>query len=165
MNESLWKLWVITTVEAEEAVVELLGDTFQRQPSVYTDQETRKSPVTLYLEKKPVLNSQQRQRLRSGFERIKQCGLALGSCRVALNRLRPENWAESWKRHFKPFEVGSKLLVKPSWSRRRPKLGQAVVVLDPGLSFGTGLHATTRFCLDEVLRLRNPAVPQTFLDV
>jgi len=165
MNETLWKLSVITTVEAEAAVAELLADIFQRQPSVYTDQETRKSTVTLYFGQKPALTNRQRLRLRSGFERIKRCGLAVGSGRLSLKRLRPENWAESWKRHFKPFEVGGKLLVKPSWSRRHPKLGQATVVLDPGLSFGTGQHATTKFCLDEVVRLRNPQVHQAFLDV
>ena len=42
------------------------------------------------------------------------------------------------------------LLVRPSWSKRRPRKNQAVVVLDPGLSFGTGQHPTTSFCLHQI---------------
>jgi len=165
MNQNLWKLSVTTSAEAEEAVVALLAETFQRQPSVYTDQETKRSSVTIYFEQKPLLSNEVRRRLGSGLAHIKRCGLAVGSGRLSLKRLRPENWAESWKRHFKPIEVGGKLLVKPSWSRRAAKSGQTIVVLDPGLSFGTGQHATTRFCLGELVRLRDPRASQAFLDV
>ena len=73
---------------------------------------------------------------------------------MRLNKVPPEDWAESWKRHFKPIEIGGDLLILPSWSKRKPKTGQAVVVLDPGLSFGTGQHATTSFCLNEIVKLR-----------
>ena len=165
MNETLWKLSVTTSAEAEEAIVALLAEIFQRQPSVYTDQETKRSSVTIYFEQKPVLSNDVRRRLGSGLAYIKRCGLAVGSGRLSLKRLRPENWAESWKRHFKPIEVGSRLLVKPSWSRRPAKYGQKMVILDPGLSFGTGQHATTRFCLGELVRLQDPRASQAFLDV
>src|SRR5439155_618396 len=57
------------------------------------------------------------------------------------------------------------LLIKPSWSRRRARRGQAVVILDPGLSFGTGQHPTTVFCLRELARLRKPGERQAFLDI
>jgi ribosomal protein L11 methyltransferase len=57
-------------------------------------------------------------------------------------------------------------LVKPTWSRRAPKKTQALVVLDPGLSFGTGQHATTRFCLEQLVALRDPEnASQSMLDV
>jgi ribosomal protein L11 methyltransferase len=76
-----------------------------------------------------------------------------------------ENWAESWKRHFKPIEIGARLLIKPGWSRRKPKANQAAVVLDPGLSFGTGQHATTRFCLEQIVAFRRHQRKQSMLDV
>src|SRR5882762_5110446 len=163
--KTLWKLSVTTTDEAEEAVVVLLAETFGTQPSAYADRETRKATVTLYFEQKPVLSKEQRARLSSGLQKIEQCGLDIGRGQVALARVRREDWAESWKRHFKPIEIGATLLVKPSWSRRRAKSGQATVVLDPGLSFGTGQHATTRFCLRQLTRFRNRRVSQAFLDV
>jgi len=61
--------------------------------------------------------------------------------------------------------VGSTLLLKPSWSRRRPRPGQAVVILDPGLSFGTGQHPTTAFCLHELVAQRPRAQPRSCLDI
>ncbi len=94
--------------------------------------------------------------------------------------MKREDWAESWKRHFKPIEIRVKarpsaarqsasqppsLLVKPSWSRRRAAKNQAVVILDPGLSFGTGQHPTTAFCLHEIARCRQPGTAQSFLDI
>ena len=162
--DALLKLSVMTTEEAEEAVVELLARIFQVQPSVYCDWERGNTVVTVHLEKKRQLSGRERDELRLGLAKIRQSGLGLGSGRVSLKRLRPENWAESWKGHFKPLEVGGKLLVKPSWSRRRAKAGQATVVLDPGLSFGTGQHATTKFCLTELARHHEPRVAQSFLD-
>jgi ribosomal protein L11 methyltransferase len=63
------------------------------------------------------------------------------------------------------LEIGARLLIKPTWSRRRRKLAQAVVLLDPGMSFGTGHHPTTSFCLRELVRFRKPAQKQSFLDV
>jgi ribosomal protein L11 methyltransferase len=76
-----------------------------------------------------------------------------------------EDWAESWKRHFKPLAIGDVLLIKPSWSRRRPRPGQAVVVLDPGLSFGTGQHPTTAFCLAQLAAGHESGRKLSFLDV
>jgi ribosomal protein L11 methyltransferase len=54
--------------------------------------------------------------------------------------------------------------VKPSWSRRKPARGQKVIVIDPGLSFGTGQHPTTRFCLEQIAT-RNREARQSLLDV
>jgi ribosomal protein L11 methyltransferase len=69
-----------------------------------------------------------------------------------MARVRHEDWAEPWKLHFKPVEIGDALLIKPSWSKRKPRKGQAVIVLDPGLSFGTGHHPTTAFCLGAIVK-------------
>ena len=84
---------------------------------------------------------------------------------VSLGRVPQKDWAEAWKRHFHPLEIGSRLLIRPSWSRRRPKKVQAVVVLDPGLSFGTGQHPTTAFCLEQLVARRRPGQAQSLLDV
>jgi len=144
---------VTTTPEAEEAVAELVWEIFGTPPSIYSDVETRTCTVSEYLEQKPAW-VEERSRLIAGLERIRRYGLDLGRGELSLRRVRRQDWAESWKRHFEPIEIGRALLVKPSWSRRRVKAGQVVVVLDPGLSFGTGQHATTRFCLRELARLR-----------
>jgi ribosomal protein L11 methyltransferase len=152
---------VDTSAEAEEAVTMLMESTFSQTPSVYTDVETGKITATVFVRKRPDAAAQ----LRDGFKRLRSCGLEPGSGRVSVQRVRKQDWAESWKRHFKPFTVAGKLLVKPSWSRRKPARGQSVIVIDPGLSFGTGQHPTTRFCLEQMAAARSPALRQSFLDV
>jgi ribosomal protein L11 methyltransferase len=56
-------------------------------------------------------------------------------------------------------------LIQPSWSKRRARKGQAVIVLDPGLSFGTGQHPTTGFCLEQLVARRKEDTTQSFLDM
>jgi ribosomal protein L11 methyltransferase len=72
------------------------------------------------------------------------CGLVL---RPRRRRLPARDWRESWKRFFRATRVSPRLVVCPPWEDRRPEGGERVVVIEPGMSFGTGLHATTRSCL------------------
>ena len=146
----LWKVSVATTLEAEDAISDLLGTIFHSPVSSYFDFEKKTIRVTVFLPH-GVPHVTLRE-LRGRLNRIKDCGLSIGPGKVTVSRVRREDWAESWKRHFKPIEIGRKLLVKPSWSKKRPRNGQAVVILDPGLSFGTGQHPTTAFCMQEIVR-------------
>jgi ribosomal protein L11 methyltransferase len=179
----LWKVSISTTIEAEEAVTELLHNVFELPVSSYTEVETGEVTVATYLareRRRPAGESRENAAgapvlpgLRAGLKRIEDCGLNIGSGKISLEKVRREDWAESWKRHFKPIEIGPALLIKPSWSRRPPKKSQAVIVLDPGLSFGTGQHPTTSFCLQQLVsqhpRLKKPsATPSSsfaFLDI
>jgi ribosomal protein L11 methyltransferase len=146
----LWKISIATTLEAEDAVAEMLERSFHCVTSSYFDFEKQTSRVTAFITHK--IPAEDREMLRQGLDSIKKCGLKIGPGKVSIGRVRREDWAESWKRHFKPIEIGDKLLVKPDWSKKRPKMGQVVVVLNPGLSFGTGQHPTTLFCLEEIVR-------------
>jgi ribosomal protein L11 methyltransferase len=58
-----------------------------------------------------------------------------------------DDWAEAWKQHFHVQHLGRRLVIKPSWLRYRRDGDQVVIDLDPGMAFGTGLHPTTRLCL------------------
>lgn len=58
-----------------------------------------------------------------------------------------EDWADSWKSHFRPMTVGRRLLVTPSWETAADAGGRQVIIIDPGMAFGTGGHETTRLCL------------------
>jgi ribosomal protein L11 methyltransferase len=58
------------------------------------------------------------------------------------------DWAEAWKAHFHVIRLGRRLVIKPSWLRHRREGDEVVIDLDPGMAFGTGLHPTTRLCLE-----------------
>lgn len=60
-----------------------------------------------------------------------------------------EDWANNWKQYFKPFPVGEKLYIKPSWEEVTTEAaGRTILEIDPASSFGTGQHHTTRLCLE-----------------
>ena len=179
-RDSLWKISVNTSPEAEEAVTQLLHEIFGQPATVYVDAQSHATVVSVYLPAKAPPGTRKsaaneveddghdserfKDQIRQALQRMKTCGLAIGPGAISVEKIRREDWAESWKRHFKPIEIRSALLLKPSWSQRRPKNNQAVVVLDPGLSFGTGQHPTTRFCLEQLVAFRRKVRAQSFLD-
>lgn len=84
------------------------------------------------------------------------------------------DWAEAWKRHFPVLRVGRRVVIRPTWRRHRRLPGDVVIALDPGMAFGTGLHPTTRLCLEGIERWADagllpgrdaPARPARVLDV
>jgi ribosomal protein L11 methyltransferase len=56
-----------------------------------------------------------------------------------------QDWNESWKKGFKPLDVGKQFTILPPWEEKRE--GRINLVIDPGMAFGTGHHETTRSCL------------------
>ncbi|MBL7017110.1 MAG: 50S ribosomal protein L11 methyltransferase [Kiritimatiellales bacterium] len=74
-----------------------------------------------------------------------------------------EEWAESWKKHFKPMDIGDNLRVCPPWLSGESD--RMELVINPGLSFGTGNHFTTRFCLEQLDRLVPKSGAKTMLDI
>ncbi len=73
--------------------------------------------------------------------------LDLGTLRVEVSVAADDDWAEGWKRYYKPFRIGSHLIVKPTWEPYQPLEGDVIVELDPGMAFGTGTHETTNMCM------------------
>lgn len=162
---TLWQVSVATSREAEDAVVDLLGNIFHAPVASHLNAEDQVSRASVFGTKDGIFQRGIRKIIAAGLKRIADCGLSIDPGTIQLSKVRREDWAESWKRHFHPLEIGRRLLVRPSWSRRKGRKGQAMLTLDPGLSFGTGQHPTTAFCLHETVRLRRPAATQSFLDV
>ena len=62
---------------------------------------------------------------------------------IAVDTVTDRDWAENWKAHFPPLAIGQRLFVHPPWIDSIPA-GRVPIVLDPGMAFGTGHHASTR---------------------
>jgi ribosomal protein L11 methyltransferase len=162
-RKPLWRISVATTREAEDAVMEMLGAVLQLPVSSYFNVEKAVSTVSAFSDAR--FRPEIREALAGGLKKIENCGLKIGTGGISIAKIQREDWAESWKRHFKPINIGNSLLIKPSWSRKRPRVNQKMVVLDPGLSFGTGQHPTTAFCLREIVRYRQLRTRNSFLDI
>jgi ribosomal protein L11 methyltransferase len=162
----LWRISVVTSLEAEDAAGEMLASILGGAATSYYALDQQASLVSIFIEQGSFSPTGVRREISAGLKRIAACGLEIGVGKIEIARVKREDWAESWKRHFHPIEIGKTLLVKPSWSKKRPAKNQAVVILDPGLSFGTGQHPTTSFCLNEITRIRqNGTQPPSFLDI
>lgn len=100
------------------------------------------------------------------FDALKRAGEALGCALLpATSIVKAENWAESWKRFFKTVKVSPHLTVRPPWESYEPGEGEKVIVLDPGMSFGTGKHATTQACMGFLDELAEEDPQRDVLDV
>ena len=64
-----------------------------------------------------------------------------------IERLEPEEWTDAWKRFFHTARVSDRIVIHPVWEPIDAAPGDIVIDIDPGMSFGTGLHPTTRSCL------------------
>ncbi len=159
------KLSVAVTGEAEEPVAALLERLTGQSPVSFRREGGQSVELSCYFPGKPPKATVLQPAFEQGIRELHGLGLQFSASPLTLASIPKEDWAESWKKHFPPLEIGSALLLKPSWVRQKPKPGQVVLVLDPGLSFGTGHHPTTEFCLRQVVKGRPRKTPRTLLDM
>lgn len=81
---------------------------------------------------------------------LKDYGIDIGEGSVSLGQVKEEDWANEWKKYYKPTKVGQKIVVKPTWEDYENQEGDLVIELDPGMAFGTGTHETTSMCIREL---------------
>lgn len=76
-----------------------------------------------------------------------------GRLEITTRMLNDEDWANNWKQYFKPFTVSDKIIIKPSWEEYNESTeGKLILEIDPGMSFGTGQHHTTRLCIEQIIK-------------
>ena len=128
----------------------------------YIDEEFQQelqnlSRIKLYLEVDGT-EEKQLQKLDKVLTALKSRskGKKLGTLEVSSTLLPETNWEESWKDSYPPQEVGEKLIVVPCWN---PEAGDRIpVILDPGLTFGTGAHPSTQMCMEFMEELVKPGM-------
>lgn len=81
------------------------------------------------------------------------CDIDFGRLAIEERLLNDEDWANNWKQYFKPFVISDKIIIKPSWEEYKESTeGKIVLEIDPGMSFGTGQHHTTRLCIEQMIK-------------
>ena len=103
------------------------------------------SRVTFYLERNDEAYGTVAA-VRMAMSQLKKAHPEYAPLLLTMEDVADEDWENNWKQFYKPMEIGSRLLVVPEWEEAAdPK--RVKLVLNPGLTFGTGSHATTRLCL------------------
>ncbi len=75
---------------------------------------------------------------------------SLGSLELSFVTMNEEDWSENWKQFFHPLKIGKRVLIRPEWEECENEDGRVVFTINPGMSFGTGSHATTQLCLEAI---------------
>ncbi|MEZ4516783.1 MAG: 50S ribosomal protein L11 methyltransferase [Chloroflexota bacterium] len=138
----------------ESVVIEQLGDESSLDPMAMLEAVT----VKIYIpedEDTPEL----RRRIQ---EIIYYMGRLYPLPEPQFKRLAEQDWANAWKAHYHPFRIGNHIWIRPSWiaPEEAPEVAtdDIVLVLDPGMAFGTGLHPTTQSCLIALEKLAQPGM-------
>jgi ribosomal protein L11 methyltransferase len=156
---------VETDNEAAEAVAELLNRFVQGGVAIETpvdcfEHELLAAPapsiviVRAYL---PLNDTAEavRQRIEQGLWHL---GQAYPVAEPIVRTIAEEDWAEAWKRQYHRLRVGRGIVIVPAWEAYTPGPGETIVHMEPGMAFGTGLHPTTRLCLQELEKHLKPGL-------
>jgi len=137
MKRAMARSWLETRIEVPSDEAETFGAQLidLGSPGLITEERGDRCELVAYFE-----HDEQIAAVRALVEAR---GIAAA---LRLVRIGEENWAQNWKEHFPRIEVGNRLCLCPPWEAPTP--GRVGVIIDPGMAFGTGHHATTRACLE-----------------
>ncbi len=163
--------WLKITIKAEPQLVESISDylvgVFDAGVETGARDELLYGTVNCYIQKANL-----RQHEVDGI--LEQVSAYLAELAEIFNVQTPllsstmieeEDWGKSWKEHFKPFAIVPGLVIAPTWEEYQPAAGEAVIVMDPGMAFGTGHHATTSLSVNFIRQTLAQDGGQRLLDV
>nr|WP_302597770.1 50S ribosomal protein L11 methyltransferase [uncultured Cellulosilyticum sp.] len=101
--------------------------------------------------------------IKNMLKRLKEESDDYGKLTMELGNVKEEDWANNWKQYFKPFTVGEKFVIKPTWESYDTETNRMILEIDPNSSFGTGQHYTTQLCIEQLEGIIKPG--QKVLDM
>ena len=84
---------------------------------------------------------------------------------IKLTEISEEDWAESWKKYYKPIKISEKIVIKPTWEEYQPKDKETIIKIDPGMAFGTGIHETTKMCIKALETILEGTIGNVVIDI
>ncbi|MFZ4825774.1 MAG: 50S ribosomal protein L11 methyltransferase [Phototrophicaceae bacterium] len=83
----------------------------------------------------------------SPLQQIAQELAQVGADLPKVRQVFEEDWADAWKKHYHTTRIGQRVIIRPVWESYELQANEIEIILDPGMAFGTGTHATTQLCL------------------
>lgn len=172
MDKNWIEITIVTSSEAVEAVQGILYTTDVKGVSVQDSEDVefkKKNPGDWDYFDESILNIQEGavvkayyngeenideiiSYIKDGLNNLKEYGIDKGLGLVTVSTVNEEDWANNWKKYYKPTRVGARVVIKPLWEKYDLKTHELLVELDPGMAFGTGTHETTRMCIQALER-------------
>lgn len=159
--------WIELSVEIPSELVETLSQMFYRyghggvaviEKVCFNPDEGEHPPPSRQVTLKTYLpldstSNERRNRIDLGVRLVAH---AYPATTLQEKIISEEDWESSWKKHFDVLSIGNKIVICPTWRNYEAKKSDVVIMLDPGMAFGTGHHPTTRICLEELEHLIKP---------
>lgn len=160
MNDMLYCIKLVDDSENLDLAAEMLA-ALELESSSFEDKENKRVCHTIYAAD-PETAAENLALVTNAVKEWTPLGVRISA--IEPFELKKEDWAEVWKKYFDVIPVSETLVIKPSWLDVERKPGMAVVEIDPGMSFGTGQHATTYYCLKTIDRLAGKPGVKSMLD-
>ena len=162
-SQILHSITIITDAVNGSLIDELLPS-IELYPSSYFDCDDNIARLNLYYEIQEDADDAL-VRINEAFASWEElAGLELSKIEIVRGELKNEDWSEKWKEFFHVEKISERLVIKPSWEDYTPEENDVVIEIDPGMSFGTGNHGTTKGCLQLVDKL-STSLSGKFLDM
>lgn len=111
--------------------------------------------ITFYLDLEEDINAILKK-IKEGLSELSSF-VSVGSGNVTVSETEDKDWVNNWKQFFKPFRIDDTIVIKPTWEQLTDqKENDLVVEIDPGISFGTGSHETTKLCIINLKHYMKP---------
>ena len=101
--------------------------------------------------------------IRERLETLRESGADAGDLMITVNTVADTDWNENFKKHFTTFRAAGHVVIKPTWKEYKQEADDIVIEMDPGMAFGSGVHETTRMCLELLQKYMKPG--ESVLDV
>jgi ribosomal protein L11 methyltransferase len=132
-------------------------------PSLWNEQDKETSIISLYFDTKDEL-----EKVKSQIEKILINStdiIPASSYKIISGEMEENDWTTVWKKFFHTKHIGKNIVIKPPWEKYKKSKNDIIIEIDPELSFGTGLHGTTRACLEFIEEIADEGKNKTFLDI
>ncbi len=146
------QLNLIVSINDVESISEWIREVLQKEPIEVSQPFSEESRIEIY------------------FDSLLEAEIALKALPPELpvqvaetKEYTEQDWTTFWQHHFQTMELGHNLRIVPEWEEA-PEDGKTNIIINPGLSFGTGGHFTTKFCLEALEEAFQTLKPQTMID-
>lgn len=93
------------------------------------------------------------KQLEESIQQLTTFSIDVGDVRITHQEVEQSDWANEWKKYYKPVKISERLVIKPTWEPYEAAQNEVIIELDPGMAFGTGTHETTALCLRTIERV------------
>jgi len=141
-------------------VVQAMLEGFGHSPTSWHEEDEDRAVVEVFCDSEAGL-----EKLRREVELLLEELSPANRWKISTETVEGDSWRNAWKEFFHTTRVSPRIVVKPSWEFYEAKDGDCVIEVDPGMSFGTGNHATTRGCLTFIDELSEEFPGSSFTDL